>query len=308
MSNRPVLSICIPTNGIVEWVVPVIESIYSQQVDHKLFEVVVTDNGGDGVLEKAVAKYDYDNFFYYKTSSSGFLNQIDAFERCHGEFCKMLNHRSKMRPGSIEALLSVICKYIDTKPILYCAEGVVKGDEFIECNSVDEFVKEMNYWVSWSAGTGVWRSDVSNLRELPIDKMFPHTVFLFGLRKNSKYVIWNGKYEDMADETGKGGYDLFRTFGVNFLDIISNLRIDERISLNTFLSVKEGLYGFLCSLYFSEVLMPSKRSFIIQNIRESMSVYYGDYYYYKMVFKARLRVPMEYLYNFFKTIKRHCNG
>lgn len=55
----PLLSICIPTNGIVEWVIPVLKSIYSQKADNSLFEVVVTDNGNSSALSKAVEIFRY---------------------------------------------------------------------------------------------------------------------------------------------------------------------------------------------------------------------------------------------------------
>ncbi|MCR5757842.1 MAG: hypothetical protein K6F95_08040 [Selenomonas sp.] len=37
------LSLCIPTNGIIELVFPVLDSIYAQGEDESLFEVVVCD-------------------------------------------------------------------------------------------------------------------------------------------------------------------------------------------------------------------------------------------------------------------------
>lgn len=282
----PLLSICIPTNGIVEWVIPVLKSIYSQKADNSLFEVVVTDNGNSSALSKAVEIFKYDNFRYYKTSSPGFTNQIDAFEKCRGEFCKMLNHRSRMLPGSIEALLSIIRKYRKKKPIIYCAEGCAKGGEFIECKNLDELVNALGYYFSWSAGIGAWKEDLSTLREKQIDKMFPHILFLAGLRKESEYVIWNGIYEQMANDTGKGGYNVFQTFAVNFLDILIGLKTEGRISQNTFVGVKNQLYKFLVSLYIHEVILPTKHTFIIENVRDSISVYYGLYYYRKMILKA----------------------
>lgn len=291
----PLLSLCIPTNGKVEWMIPVIESIYAQGVDNTLFEVVVTDNGVKQDLAKAIKKYTYENFHYYHTSSLGFTNQIDAFERCTGIFCKMLNHRSKMLPGSIEKLISLVERYKDEKPILYCAEGNAKGGDIIECKNTDEFVESLSYWTSWSCGTGAWKDDLKDIHNKMADKMFPHTLFLFDLRVESRYVIWNGKYEVMADDTGKGGYDLFHTFGVGFLDIINGLRIKKRVRQETFIRVKRDLYGFLSSLYVSEVLLPSKHTFIIGDVRQSMNVYYGDYYYRRMVLVGKLKATYRYL-------------
>lgn len=69
--------------------------------------------------------------------------------------------------------------------------------------------------------------------------MFPNTSLLLNIRQESIYVICDEKYQNMQDEAGKGGYDLFHTFAVIFLDILSELRIDKRISELTFIFVKK---------------------------------------------------------------------
>lgn len=286
MGNNIILSLCIPTNGVVEWVLPVVESIYSQDVNNNLYEVIITDNGSTDDLCNAIKDFKYSNLHYYQTKAQGFENQTDAFEKCNGIFCKMLNHRSVMMPGSINALIALVEKYVEKKPIIYCAEGTIDGDEIIECQNTDEFVKNLSYRISWSAGVGAWKEDLVSLRCKNVDKMFPHTLFLFELREESQYIIWNKKYEKMSNDAGKGGYDLFLTFSVNFLDIINNLRIKERISNNTFVKVKKDLYKFLCLAYFWEKILPTKHTFILQNIAGSMAVYYGYYYYIKMIFIA----------------------
>ena len=296
MGNNLLLSICIPTNGVVEWIIPAINSIYSQGVDNNEFEVVVTDNGEKDDLEIAVSQFEYPNFHYYRTNSRGFENQIDAFEKCSGVFCKMLNHRSKMLPGSIFRLLEVIKKYKEEKPIIYCAEGHVKGGEYVECENVDKFVRSLNYFISWSAGTGVWKEDLKDVRKKKIDKMFPHIVFLLGLRNESKYVIWNQEYEQMGDDSGKGGYDLFDTFAVHFLDIINGLLREGRIQQKTFYYVKKELLRFLVKLYKDEVVLPTKHTFILQNIRRNVKTYYGNLGFYMMVVCAYLLVVKQFLF------------
>lgn len=296
MGNNLLLSICIPTNGVVEWIIPAINSIYSQGVDNNEFEVVVTDNGEKDDLEIAVSQFEYPNFHYYRTNSRSFENQIDAFEKCSGVFCKMLNHRSKMLPGSIFRLLEVIKKYKEEKPIIYCAEGHVKGGEYVECENVDEFVRSLNYFISWSAGTGVWKEDLKDVRKKKIDKMFPHIVFLLGLRNESKYVIWNQEYEQMGDDSGKGGYDLFDTFAVHFLDIINGLLREGRIQQKTFYYVKKELLRFLVKLYKDEVVLPTKHTFILQNIRRNVKTYYGNLGFYMMVVCAYLLVVKQFLF------------
>ena len=43
--QEPIISLCLPTNGVKEWVFPVLDSIYSQNINNDLFEVIVTNNG-----------------------------------------------------------------------------------------------------------------------------------------------------------------------------------------------------------------------------------------------------------------------
>lgn len=95
----------------------------------------------------------------------------------------------------------------------------------------------------------------------------------------------------MEDDAGKGGYDLFKTFGVILLDILNDLRIRERISDTTFIKVKKELFLFLKRLYTNEVIAPTVHTFIIQNVGKSIEVYYGKLYYRLIVLDSLFRFP-----------------
>ena len=43
--QNTILSLCMPTNGVVEWVFPVLDSIFEQGCNSDDFEVIITDNG-----------------------------------------------------------------------------------------------------------------------------------------------------------------------------------------------------------------------------------------------------------------------
>ena len=58
MINYPLLSLCIPTYGVSEWVFPVLESIYNQAKDLTMFEVVVTDNGNNASFKEKIREYE----------------------------------------------------------------------------------------------------------------------------------------------------------------------------------------------------------------------------------------------------------
>ena len=116
------------------------------------------------------------------------------------------------------------------------------------------------------------------------------------MRNESKYVIWNQEYEQMGDDSGKGGYDLFDTFAVHFLDIFNGLLREGRIQQKTFYYVKKELLRFLVKLYKDEVVLPTKHTFILQNIRRNVKTYYGNLGFYMMVVCAYLLVVKQFLF------------
>lgn len=304
MDKQPILSLCIPTNGAVEWILPVIESIYSQGYDTDKFEVVITDNGKDSQLPAHIARMDYPNLCYKQTTDEGFLNLVSCLKEGKGLFCKMINHRSVMTPGSVSEMVALVEKYKDIQPIIYCSDGNarVNGDCF-ECENLDAFIYHLSFWCTWSAGIGFWQKDIPNIDKIKLLPIMPNISMICDIRKESSYVIYNKKYQKMSDDSGKGGYDLFSTFGVTVLDFLSFQRVKGRISQDTFVTVKKDLYGFLSDLYFNEVVMPTKHTFILHNIADSMEVYYGRYYYHKMVLSAYLRIPFNYLKIIYLKIK-----
>lgn len=296
MDKQPLLSLCIPTNGAVEWILPVVESIYSQEYAIEKFEVVITDNGKNSQLPGHIKKMDYPNLRYMQTTDEGFMNLVACIKEGRGLFCKMINHRSVMLPGSIASMVDLIEQYKDEQPIIYCADGVarIKG-ESMNCKDTDEFVRNLSYLCSWSAGIGFWQKDLPRMDVVEKNHMFPNTSLLFEIRENPSYVIWNKKFQNMGDESGKGGYDLFNTFGVVLLDILNGLRERNRITTRTFVQIKRDLFQYLRQLYTNEVVLPTKRTFIIRDIEESMGVYYGRYYYWKMIIIARVLTPLSFL-------------
>lgn len=296
MDNQPILSLCIPTNGAVQWILPVLDSIYNQKYDLNKFEVVITDNGKDSQLASYLKNYDYPNLRYIPSSDEGFLNLVTSLKEGKGMFCKMINHRSVLEQGFIEEMIGLVNRYKDSQPIIYCSDGNVKGEEIIECKNIDQFIANLSYWASWSGGIGFWKKDIEKIDSVELDIMFPNASLLLNLRKESQYVIWNKKYEQMGDDAGKGGYDLFDTFAVHFLDIIKELLVDGRISRQTFNVVRNDLFGFLTVLYKNEAILPTKHTFILKDIKNSMQVYYGTFGYCRMVVKAYLLVPYEFCF------------
>lgn len=278
--SKPLVSLCIPTNGIVEWVLPVLESIYNQNISDDLFEVIITDNGDQSELEINIKNYleKHLNLLYYKTNDFQFLNQISCFKKANGELIKFVNHRMVLKEGSLDLLINICNENIDKKTVLYFLNGSKKMPNFNYYCDFNSFVKALSYFSSWSGGLAIWKSDLELItKETEYNKWFPHTNFLFSVTENRNFLICNQviQEEQNADDTKKGKYNLFEVFAIEYLEVILNLVKQKKITYETFLYVKKDLFKFICDLYLNYVILKKACSYEILYYDEAISVFYG---------------------------------
>lgn len=167
MSN-PIVSLCMPTNGVIEWVFPVLDSVYEQGCDNKEFEIIITDNGNNKEFKEKIKSYNqqHSNLYYYETNALPFINEIESYKRATGQLIKFVNHRTLLKRGALQRLIDYAKKYADIKPILYFANGVLKKEKkSMEYNTFDQFVNALSYWSSWSTGMAIWKEDFDKLPE-----------------------------------------------------------------------------------------------------------------------------------------------
>ena len=125
--KEPVVSLCLPTNGIIEWVFPVLDSIYSQNVDEDKFEVIVTNNGDNVRFHQMMESYvgQHSNLVYRKTEAYLFDNQLEALRLARGVYFKFVNHRAVLTEGGLRYLVDSVEKNMDKKPGMYFSSGVL---------------------------------------------------------------------------------------------------------------------------------------------------------------------------------------
>lgn len=283
MKNEIYLSLCIPTNGVIEWVVPVIESIYAQECDSNKFEVIVTDNGSNDQFRARMLEYvdKYSNFIYQKTDAFMFLNQIEAFKLAKGYLIKFVNHRMTLMPRAVNYLVSFAQQNTKDKPVVYFSNGVLnKKTRLEECNSFDGFVRTLSYWSSWSGGTAIWKRDFENIDlARSFNKLFPHTDIVFFNKTHDHYVIDDTVLMDMlpTDETKKGNYDLFNAFAVEYPAVLNQLYIDKYISRDTYEYVKKQNGIFVSDLYLNYIIRKKACSYRLDGYRNTIGKYYSDW-------------------------------
>lgn len=254
------LSLCIPTNGISEWVFPCIESIYAQKADEDKFEVVVTDNGNNADFQDSMEEYvkKHSNLIYARTNAYMFDNQLEALKLATGDYFKFVNHRSLFLDGRLEEMILFLEKNEKDKPVIFFANGAMGWGPVSEnLDTFDLFVRKLGVFATWTSGVGIWREDYRKLPPtLSYDKISPHSSILFAERKKEKYIItdryWSKEIE--TDHSKKGKYDLFKAFSLDEFIITINLYRDGDISAETLKCVKNSFLDFLENLYCDFIL------------------------------------------------------
>lgn len=272
------LSLCLPTNGIIEWVFPVLDEIYKQDVNEEEWEVVITDNGENQEFYEKMIEYEskHTNLIYKRTKAHMFQNQIEALKLATGEYLKFLNHRSLIEDGVIQWMINVVKDMIDEKPIIYMSNGALGDGERHIFSDFDGFVRGLKEYASWTTGVGVWRVDFESI---PVDwvynKISPHSDVLFREKNRGKYLIddrvW--AHDIDASHAQKGKYDLYKAFGCEEIAITFNLYIDGDITAETFKYIVKCYEDCVVNFYLKFNILKEPCSYLLDGFNDSMDIF-----------------------------------
>lgn len=276
------LSLCMATNGVSEWVFPSLNSIYAQDVNNNLFEVIVTDNGNNYDFEKEMLNYakKHKNLMYKKTDAYMFDNQIEALKLGKGTFLKVLNHRDLWQNGMLQYMVNFLLRYEEEKPVIYFSNGALKKKEiFNEYKNFDDFVYNLGIYGTWSTGVGIFKTNFDRMKDnLKYNKFFPHTGILYGDTNNAKYII-NDKVcikEIEENHSKKGKYDLYKAFALDGFSIIVSLYREGKISENTVIETKQRFREFLISLYRDFNLNQKPCSYDLNGFEKYVNIFFDE--------------------------------
>lgn len=299
------LSLCLPTNGIAEWVFPVLDNIYSQRTNINEWELIVTDNGDNIEFYERMLEYEkkYENLIYKRTKAFMFENQIEALRIASGEYLKFINHRSVLEVGAIEWMIELVKKNLDIKPIIYLSNGALHMKKIEVYDDFEGFVRGIREYASWTTGVGVWRTD---FEKIPLNWKYnnisPHSDVLFWERHRDKYLIddqiWCHDID--ASHARKGKYDLYRAFGVEEITITLSLYNDRDISSDTLKYVIKCYEKRLAEFYLNFNIFHEPCSYILDGFNEAMGIFLNRR---KVLFRAYAGIPKKIMIKLYHALK-----
>ena len=251
------------------------------------FEVILSDNSNNRDLELMLREsYSHiPNIIYSKSAYPGFLNSINALKIANGDFLKLHNNYTMFTKSGLVDLISFIKKEYQIKPLIYFKNSGKNGLQHF--NVFNDFTYELSYWNSWSTGISIWREDFHKIMSFDFDKMFPHVSLLIYQNYKKNYIINDNIYFINQEVNSKGGYNLFKTFSVDYLNLMKFALLKYIISEKTYNKIKSDLlYKFLPLWYFNTKLKKNKYTFDLSKIKHYIKVNYGHIGFFKMVILA----------------------
>lgn len=281
-------SICIPTRNREQIIVRTLNSIYVSNSDCSLFEVVIYDSSENDNLQQIIQRdFQYSNIKYVRGPNKGFYNLISALELGSGEFLKLHNDYSLFESEALSHCIEEIKKYIISKPLIFFPNGSLDKTQISSEPTFDLFLKNVSFYCTWSTAFGIWKDDFEQFKDIRLEKMFPHMSLLFACKDKKSYLIDNKSLFANQDVPNKGGYNLFHTFAVVFIDEILILRKTHVISRSTFRHIKmDLLFRFLSDWYFKTKLVKNEYQFDLSNIKKNIKIHFSYPEYYLMILNA----------------------
>ncbi|KQB41542.1 glycosyltransferase [Flavobacterium aquidurense] len=283
------LSICIPTNGRIEILKKTLDSIYDDcEVNYLDFEVILSDNSTNNELVLLLESYKkYPNIVYSKTTCEGFLNSANALKMGNGLFLKLHNNYTILNKGSLSQMISFIKANKNIEPLVFFTNGHLNEHDIKLFDSFDLFSSKLSYWNSWSTGFSMWKKDLDKYSNEELNPMFPQTSLLLLLSNKKTFVINDITLFNNQEVPRKGGYNLFKTFCIDYLSIINEAKQKKIITLNTFKKIKKDLfYNYLVISYYNTKIKQNDYTFELLDIRKSVAPNYSISHYYLLVFLA----------------------
>ena len=278
---EPLLSICIPTYNRLEILIRTIDSIYAGVTEEmlNLFEVVVSDNSKEHDCQAIVSKYSqYSNFHYYTSECEGFLNSYYALSYGKGKYLKLHNNTALLKEGALCHMIELINQNTQKQPGIFFTDGYRLKGRVIHCRHYE----------------GIWKDDFERAKGVDLNCYFPQT---------SLFVTQNGKHSFIVDDYNlfvtqnvpqKGGYNIFKAFSVDYLNIIKSQRDKNYISETCYNYIKSSLlYGFLSVRYFKTVIAKMDK-FDHADIKANMLINYSRFDYFKFIL-ASFWGPFRYI-------------
>lgn len=263
------------------------------------FEVIVSDNDPKKVLQCLTNEFNYSNFKYYATDCNGFLNSYYVLTYGTGSLLKLHNNTMLWKPGSLKKFLQIIRNNLEKKSLLFFTNGIRQTYATHQFNDFDRFMCDLSYFSSWSNGFCIWKGDLDANKSIDINEYFPQTSILLTQYYKDSFISSDYPFFELQKVSKKGGYNVFKVFGIDYLGLIEKEYLKGHISKRTFDKFKRQILLKFFPLNFFKTKIIKVENYDTYGLKENLRKYYPWYSYYILVLLGTFFMP-HYLFKFIR--------
>lgn len=279
------LSICIPTtNGRADVLNETLKSILESNIgsENNLLEVVVSDNSSGDEIFNVIRSYLALDIIihYHRSDEKTFYNLIQALKLAKGDFIKLHNDYSNFNKGELLSLIKFVEEHKKNKEQILFTNGNLAFTGIRHFSTFNDFIRASSYWNTWASGFSMWRDDFErmDIGKDKLDANFPHVSLLFSNTEKAGFVINNNHFFSGQKVKGKGGYNIFKLFCIDYPDMLMSLVKSRVITQKTYRSILVDMRNHFIPMWLS-VSVYSRNGFTFDNDNydENLRNIYGGF-------------------------------
>jgi abequosyltransferase len=299
MTNKPLLSICIPTYNRCEILDKTLYSLFSNpDFDIYKIEVIVSDNASTDCTKDIVSKYPLVKYFR-NDYNLGDANFDIVLSYGNGEYIKLFNDTLSFNVGMLKKMLLIIENNINDKPNLFFYQNMFTNSNCTKVvNTVSEFLNQVSFHTTWIINFGTWRIDFdliqdkkrySELQLLQVD-------WTYQIVNNKKRTIIFFDNNNSIANVKKGGYNIFQVFVTNYLFILAN----KKPNIYYFQLEKYRLYRYFIVYWIKSLVIDKNENDF--DLKKSFMIIFKNYWYTLYFYASIIFLSFFKIKKLFKTI------
>lgn len=234
----PILSIFIPTYNRANYLKIALDSLVCQFefLNSDKVEIVISDNASEDNTQDVCQEFvqRFPNKIIYNRNNENIgaeSNFLKLFDLTNGQFVKFSNDTVNFKENALKEILNFIEENLEEKPVLlFLNKG--KNKEYL-VKSPDDLLKKMSYNLTWIGTIGFWKSDFVDVKEFfGLYNQVPHVNAIYSIvdKKRNCKILAKSLFEVQLINN-KGGYNIVKVFGINYLSILNEYKKKREIGL-----------------------------------------------------------------------------
>ena len=251
-TEKPILSICIPTYNRCKYLKHTIDSIIGQKefIDKRV-EIVVSDNASTDETRELCEEYiqKYSNFYYNRNTENVHDENFPiVISEAHGTYRKIFNDNYICLDQTLEKICSLIYKYQNDKPLIIWEINQVQSSsqKSVEVDiNFNELLYKLGERITNLVYFGMWDINCDNILEdmnYCNKKIWQAYKIMDMASKKDRIIYFKAKCIDYQNVVGKDvTYNIFDIFYNNYLDLLKLYVTAGKVSKSVYNDVRKNM-------------------------------------------------------------------